>query len=59
MNEEEIKLVVASNIKKAIPELNVADEVAPSLNKKIIEILKQGVERARANGRRTLQARDL
>jgi histone H3/H4 len=54
-----VELIVKSKIKSAVPEMNVAGEVAEALNKKVEEILKEGVERARANGRRTLQARDL
>ena len=54
-----VKLIVTSNIKEAVPELQVAGDVPDALNKKVEEILKKGVERAKANGRRTLYARDL
>jgi len=56
---KEIKLIVASNIKSAVPELQVSGDVPEALNKKAIEILEKGSERAKANGRRTLYARDL
>ena len=59
-------LIIKNNIRKAVKEIdkekkvpNVADEVIPELNKKVEEILKQGIKRAVANQRRTLQARDL
>lgn len=52
-------LIIKSNIKEAVSELNVAAEVADALNKKVEQILKEAAERAKANGRRTLQARDL
>lgn len=52
-------LIVKSNIKKAVPEMSVAAEVAPALNALVEEVLKKAVERAKANGRRTVQARDL
>ena len=39
--------------------MSVAAEVADALNKKVEQILKDAAERAKANGRRTLQARDL
>jgi histone H3/H4 len=52
-------LIVKSKIKEAVPELQVAGEVAEALNKKVLELLKDASERAKANGRRTLQARDL
>lgn len=52
-------LIVKSNIKEACPELNVSEEVSEALNKKIENILKEASDRAKANGRRTLYARDL
>lgn len=59
-------LIVKSNIKKAVQELDkensvssVAEEVGTELEKKVEEILEKGIKRAKANGRRTLQARDL
>jgi len=59
-------LIVKSNIKKVVRELDkensvssVADEVGLELEKKVEDILIEGIKRARANGRRTLQARDL
>lgn len=53
------ELIVKSKIKEVVKELNVAAEVAPALNKKVEHLLKEAAERAKANGRRTLQARDL
>lgn len=52
-------LIIKSNIKESVPEMSVAAEVADALNKKVEQILKDAAERAKANGRRTLQARDL
>jgi histone H3/H4 len=52
-------LIIKSKIKEAVPELNVAAEVAEALNRKVENLLKEASERAKANGRRTLQARDL
>jgi len=54
-------LVIKSNIRKATKDKipNVAEEVEGALNRKIEEILDKGIERAKANGRRTLHARDL
>ena len=54
-----VELIVKSKIKDAVPELNVAAEVAEALNKKVLDLLKHATERAKANGRRTMQARDL
>lgn len=59
-------LIVKSNIKKVVKELDkensvssVAEEVGMALERKVEEILRDAIERAKANKRRTLQARDL
>ena len=59
-------LIIKSNIKKVIKELDkensvtsVAEEVEMALERKVEDILSEGIKRARANGRRTLQSRDL
>ena len=59
-------LIVRSNIKKIVKELDeeksvtsVAEEVGDALEKRVKEILKEGLKRAKANHRRTLHARDL
>jgi histone H3/H4 len=54
-----VDIIIKSKIKSAVPELNVAEEVASELNKKVLKILEEASQRAKANGRRTLQARDL
>lgn len=54
-----IELIVKSKIKSAVPELSVASDVPEALNKKVHTLLHEAAERAKANGRRTLQARDL
>ena len=59
-------LIVKSNIKKVVKELDqenavssVAEEVGRTLERKVEEILRDAIARAKANGRRTIQARDL
>ena len=54
-----VQLIVKGNIKEAVPELSVAAEVADALNAKVEHLLKDAEQRAKANGRRTLQSRDL
>ena len=61
-----MSLIVKSNIRKVVKDLDkenvissVADEVALALERKAEEILLDGMKRAKANGRKTLQARDL
>ena len=52
-------LIIKSKIKSAVPEMSVAGEVAEELNKKVLELLDRAAKRAKLNGLRTLQARDL
>ena len=59
-------IVIKSQIRPLIKELDkedaissVADEVATALDKKVEDILVNAIERAKANKRRTIQARDL
>ena len=59
-------LVNKSAIRPRIKELDkddaissVADEVETALDRKVEEILVEAIKRAKANKRRTLQARDL
>lgn len=54
-----VDLIIKSKIKEAVPELSVAAEVADALNRKVEKLLEEAALRAKANGRRTLQARDL
>jgi len=59
-------LIIKNNIRKKIKELDkensissVADEVELAVEKKVEDILREAIERAKANKRRTIQARDL
>jgi histone H3/H4 len=59
-------LIVKNNIRKVVKELDkensissVAEEVTPELEKKVEDILDNAIKRAKANNRRTIQARDL
>jgi hypothetical protein len=59
-------LIIKSKVREAVRKLDpentvtsVADEVEVELEKKVEEMLKNGLARARANQRRTLLARDL
>jgi len=56
---EDIELIIKSKIKAAVPELSVSSDVPDALNKKVLELLEDAAKRAKLNGRRTLQARDL
>jgi len=52
-------LVVRSKIKDYIKDLNVSGDFAEALSKKCEQLIKDAIERAKANGRRTVQSRDL
>lgn len=53
------KLIVVSNIKKVARKINIASDVPVALNKKIEQIIKDAVQRAKANNRKTLQGKDI
>ena len=57
--QEEIDIIIKRKIKEEVPDLQVAGEVPDALNKKVLKMLEDASARAKANGRRTLQARDL
>lgn len=59
-------LIIKSNIKKVVKDLDkdnsvssVAEEVGMAMERKAEEMLRNAIERAKANKRRTLQARDI
>jgi len=61
-----MNLIIKSNIRKKVKELdkeetigNVSEEVEEALDKKVEEVLIKAIERAKANQRKTLFARDL
>ncbi len=61
-----VKLIVKNNIKGAVKEMDsenhissVASDVSSELQKRVDNILAEGIKRARANNRRTLLGRDL
>ena len=61
-----MSLIIKSNIRKVVKDLDkensvsaVADEVGLALERKVEDILDAAIKRAHANGRKTIQARDL
>lgn len=54
-----VDLIIKSKIKSAVPELSVSSDVAEALNNKVLKMLDEASNRAKLNGRRTLQAKDL
>jgi len=54
-----VKLIVVSNIKKVAKKINIAGDVPSALNRKIEQVIKEAVQRAKANSRKTLQGKDI
>ncbi|MDO8563509.1 MAG: DUF1931 domain-containing protein [Nanoarchaeota archaeon] len=54
-----VDLIIKSKIKSTVPDLSVSADVPEALNNKVLKILEEAATRAKLNGRRTLQARDL
>lgn len=52
-------LVVRSKVKDFVKDMNVAGDFADALSKEVEGLIKKAAARAKANGRRTVQARDL
>ena len=53
------QIIVKSKIKELAGNLNVAGEVAEKLNGIAIELVEKAGERATANGRKTIQSKDV
>ena len=54
-----VDLIIKSKIKAAVLDLSVSGDVPEALNKKVLKLLDEASVRAKLNGRRTLQSRDL
>ena len=61
-----MSLIIKSNIRKVVKDLDkensitaVAEEVGTALDRKVEDILLEAIKRAKANNRKTIQARDL
>jgi histone H3/H4 len=54
-----VMLVVKSKIKEVVSDVNVSGNFADALNEMLVWNINQACARAEANGRKTIQARDL
>lgn len=52
-------IVVKAKIKEIAGDFNVAGDVAEALNKKVEQVVRDACERAKANNRKTIMAKDL
>ena len=51
--------VVRSKIKEYIKDMNVSGDFSEALSKKCEQLIKDAIERAKANHRRTVQGKDI
>ena len=54
-----MSLIVRSQIKEHTKDMNVSGDFAEVLSKKVEHLIAEAIERAKANGRKTVQSRDL
>ena len=52
-------LVVKSKVKEYVKDCNVAGDFADALNEEMKALISKAEERCKANGRKTVQSRDL
>ena len=52
-------IVVKSQIKELCRGMSISEDLAEALDKKVKGIVQDAIERAKANNRRTVMARDL
>jgi len=52
-------VVVRSQVKEVAGDMNVAMDFVDALDKKVVELIKQAIARAKANNRRTVMAKDV
>jgi histone H3/H4 len=52
-------IIVKAKIKEVAGDYNVAGDVAEALNKKVEQVIRDACERAKANNRKTVMAKDL
>ncbi|MFH1770069.1 MAG: DUF1931 domain-containing protein [archaeon] len=51
--------IVKAKVKEIAGEMNIAGDFSVALNEKVKALILESIERAKANGRRTLMAKDL
>jgi histone H3/H4 len=57
--KEEKALVVKSAVRELVGDFRVSEDFWEALNKAVSEVVKKAVERAKANGRKTVRGADL
>tara|TARA_Y100000310_G_C20573918_1_gene759491 strand:- start:287 stop:463 length:177 start_codon:yes stop_codon:yes gene_type:complete len=57
--DKKMSLVVKAKVKEAAKGMNVSSDFADALDAEVQALVKRAVKRADANGRKTVQGRDL
>jgi len=57
--KEEKALVVKSAVRELVGDFRISEDFFEALNKSVSELVKKAVERAKANGRKTIRGADL
>jgi histone H3/H4 len=57
--ELSMALVARSKVKEIVGDFNISNEFFPAIDKKVTELIKESVNRAKKNQRRTVMARDI
>lgn len=52
-------VIVKSKVKEAVQDSNVGGDFVEALNETVLQLIAKAEERAKGNGRKTIQARDL
>jgi len=52
-------LVVSSKIKEAAKDMNIGSDFPEALSREVEALIQQAAKRAKANGRKTVKAKDL
>jgi histone H3/H4 len=52
-------LIVKSKIKEVVGNINISSDFADALDAEVLKLVKKAVERAEANNRKTIMAKDL
>ena len=52
-------IIIKAKVKDFAENYNVSSDLIPTLDSKVKNLLKEAIERAKANGRKTVMAKDL
>jgi len=56
---KEESVIVKSAVRSVAGDIRISDDFFDALNKKVVDLIKEAVKRAEANGRKTLRGADV